>query len=221
MRPIGILLFPFFLSNLVWGQSAENVPIVAPQSQDRFVIDLHNDVLLSGPQGLKIRPWSPGFNAYIMYDYPIKSSRLSVAFGYGISSFNLHLNGSFQRDSLAQIHFRAFPATYRYEKYKLAITYAEIPVEIRIRSNSESPWRLHLGAKIGYALSSHEKIIDDNGKRKFYKIDGLEPLRYGLTVRLGKGRFSAYGCYNLSPLFKTKYSEPFYPLSLGLSIILI
>jgi hypothetical protein len=202
------------------GQSNQSKPPFIPQARDRFVMDLHNDFLMRAPENLNVRPWSPGFNAALMFDYPIQKSFFSIAFGVGFSSFNLHTKGFFYRTYDNKIQFIELPTT-TYEKNKLSVNFVEVPVELRIRTKSESPFKIYLGGTIGYAVNTHTKIIDIDGKRKFFDIWGLEKLRYCGTVRVGKGRIAAYGFFSFSPLFRLENAPLWNPSGIGLSFYLI
>lgn len=197
--------------------------IEPPVSQDRFIVEFTSANFLESVEGMEVRPWSPGFNAYIMYDYQLGKSPISFAWGYGFSSFNVHLNGSFEEDSLSDgfVRFQEFPENYSWKKNKLSVNFLEIPIEFRLRTRSERIFKLSAGGKFGYAVNIHTKTIDDDGKRKFYQVPELNRFRYGLTARIGIGRFSAYGFYSLSPFLKENRGVELTPIAVGLTFQLL
>ena len=60
--------------------------LTTPTTQDRFVVMFTNDTWLDLPEGVELRPYSPGLSAYIMTDYDLSKSAFSFAWGYGFSS---------------------------------------------------------------------------------------------------------------------------------------
>lgn len=197
--------------------------LAPPVSQDRFILELQSGVFLESLPGMEIRPWSPGLNAYIMYDYQLGKSPLSFAWGYGFSSFNIHLNGAFVEDTLNNgfVNFQPFAPNYSWEKNKISVNFVEVPIEFRLRTRSAPMFKMSVGGKIGYAVNIHTKTIDDDGKRKFYQVPELNKFRYGLTARVGVGRISAYGFYSLSTFFKENRGVELTPIVVGLSFQLI
>ncbi len=192
--------------------------------QDRVLIDLHNVLLTNPAEGMNQRMWSPGFNAWVMHNLSFGKSNFALAIGYGFSAMHVHLNGNFERPSeepTAMTNFRAFDDGYSWSKHKIATNYIEAPVELRFRTKTPTPFKFALGAQIGYLVSSHTKTIDESGKRKAYTVEGIEPLRYGLTGRIGAGRFSIYGHYLLSRWVNSPAFLPLQPVTVGISIQLI
>ena len=197
--------------------------IEPPVSQDRFIVEFQTAAFLESVDGMEVRPWSPGVNAYIMYDYQLGKSPISFAWGYGFSSFNVHTNGNFVEDTLSNgfVRFMEFPDNYSWKKNKLSVNFLEVPIEFRLRTRSELIFKLSAGGKIGYAVNIHTKTIDDDGKRKFYQVPELSKFRYGLTARIGIGRFSAYGFYGLSHFFKENRGVELTPVTVGMTFQLI
>lgn len=194
-----------------------------PVSQDRFIFEMHHDFFESVPDEMELRLWSPGMNAYIMYDYPLAKSAISVAWGYGFSSFNIHSNGSFERDTTnaGYVNFEAFASNYAYEKNKVSSNFLEIPIEMRLRTRTETPFKISIGGKIGYMVNIHTKTVDENGKRKFYQVPEAAKWRYGLTTKLGFGRWSAFAFYSLSTYLHKDKGVALRPITVGLSLALI
>ncbi len=221
-----ILLLPSFL----WAQdpfldSKPVLPWRAPTGQDRFIIELHNDHFLNTPDSMEIQVYSPGFDAHIMYDYPFSDSernRFSFAWGYGFSSFNIHHNGSFEENEEDKTtFFRPHPENYNYRKNKVSVNFIEIPIELRFRTNGLRQFKMSVGAKVGYVVNVHTKVVDDEGKRKFYQVPNLLRYRYGLSGKIGFGRFNVSGFYSLSPFLEEGQGPELIPFSIGLSLVLL
>jgi hypothetical protein len=95
------------------------------------------------------------------------------------------------------------------KKSKLITNYVDIPVELRFSTNPEDPnrsFKVSLGFKVGvlYDAFTKQKYKQDSENKKLINNQNynLNPLRYGALFRIGAGNISAYGYYNLSPLFK-------------------
>ena len=217
---LALILFPLFGS--AQNRDNQKVPWRPPTGQDRFLFDFQTASFLEAPDSLSVKTYSPGMNAFIMYDYPFaKESIFSFAWGYGFSSFNVHHNGSFVEDSLEKTNFIPFENGYSYKKNKLSINYLEIPLELRIRTKGLRQFKLTVGGKVGYAVNIHTKIKDDTGKFKAYQVPNLERLRYGVYGAIGLGRAMLYGFYGLSELFEENKGPKMVPITLGLRFNLL
>ena len=82
-------------------------------------------------------------------------------------------------------------------------------------------WHTAAGLRIGYMLSNYQKIIDTEGKRKFYDFEDINALRYGLSARLGVGKVQLTGFYSLVPLIDPNRGSDVIPISLGLAFTFI
>ena len=202
--------------------SRQKLPWRPPTGQDRFIVEFHNDGFLNLAPEMETRPYSPGINAHIFYDYPFaKKSIFSFAWGYGFSSFNVHHNGEFLEDSLKITQFVPFPKDYNYSKNKASNNFLEIPIELRIRTRGLRQFKMAFGAKAGYVVNVHTKIIDDGGKRKAYQIPNLMKYRYGLTAKIGVGRFMLHGFYSLTPFLEENNGPELIPFTLGCRVNLL
>lgn len=214
--------------------------LTTPTTQDRFVVMFTNDTWLDTPDGVELRAYSPGFSAYIMTDYDLGQSAFSFAWGYGFSSHNVHSNGEFVTDTVGTnvfSNFETFDPGYSFQKNKLSCNYLEIPVEFRIRTGKRKEretwefqaeresigprFNMAVGARIGYAINVHTKTIDDHGKRKFYGVEQLQPLRYGLTARVGFGSLAVCGFYSLTSIIQEGKGTEMIPVSVGVAWLIL
>jgi len=196
---------------------------------DRFGVDLYYNSWITSPKDINVRPNSIGFNVYRMYDITFGKSNFGIGLGYGLSSHNVHHNGSFNKilDTLGNTftQLTPFPDEYEYRKNKISINYFEIPFEFRFRTKRKektdgtvsSFFRFYVGFKAGYLVNIHTTLKNKQGKFKYYNYDNLDRFRYGATARIGYGRFSFYGFYALNDLFKDDKSTSLQSFALGLS----
>ena len=229
LRPITIFLstivFILFCQTIrMAGQTApvkdEKEPKKIASPKDHVVLDLSYDSYSNLPKGIDLTIRSLGVNVFIMWDYPVGRGPLSIAAGAGISTHSIHSNGKFLY-SLDGKYTSIVPVTTEYKTNKFTCHYAEIPIELRIRTRTKDQFKLTLGAKIGYAFNVHTKFEDDNGKIKVYKIRNVDPLRYGLTFRIGYNKWNLQAFYGLSELFEKGRGEPkMVPYSFGIGLLL-
>jgi len=190
--------------------------------EDKIVISITNDMWLNLPDDVSLRPFSPGFKAHFFSDYAIKDGIVSFAWGLGVSSDNVHSNAVFVQESFEdgttgdQI-LVPFPEDYEYQKNKHVATYLELPIELRVITKGRSPFKFAAGFRLGYLFADHNKIIDTEGKRKFYDFENVTKFRYGLSARVGFGKIQLTGFYSLVPFIEEGKGSEVIPISVGLS----
>ncbi len=228
-RSLSIFLYIFlFTSTTLFSQKSPSGSYTleeAPQKKikerkDRIVVDFSYDGWKELPSGIQQKPYSLGGNAYLMWDYPFGYGPLSVAFGAGFSTHNVHSNGEITY-SIDGKYTSLLALTRPYKRNKLSCNYVEIPLELRIRTGANSHgFKLSIGGRIGYMYNAHTKVIDDDGKRKVYWIKNLNPWRYGVTFRIGYDKYTIQGFYALSELFDKGKGPKMVPYSIGVGLLL-
>lgn len=197
----------------------EEHPKKIKERKDRIVIDFGYDGWTKLPNGIQQKPYSLGGNAYLVWDYPVGYGPFSLAFGIGLSTHNVHTNGKITY-SMDGKYTSFEPITYKYRRNKLSCNYIEIPLELRIRTGNGHKFKLAVGGKIGYMYNAHTKEMDDEGKRKVYWIKNIDPLRYGVTFRIGYDKYMFQGFYALSELFLNGRGEKgMVPYSFGIGML--
>jgi hypothetical protein len=188
--------------------------------KDRIVVDFNFDSWTKLPDGIKQKPYSFGGNVYFMWDYPVGYGPLSLAVGCGFSTHDVHTNGKVIY-SIDGKYTSFEPLTTKYNTNKLSCNYFDVPFELRVRTKGNHKFKLSAGGKIGYAFNVHTKYEDAEGKIKVYKIKNINPLRYGVTFRIGYDRFNVHAFYSLSELFLKGRGEPgMIPYSIGIGLLL-
>lgn len=217
----------FFLTSLVLSLSVfsqeEEIKPLPKEVKDKLIIDLTLDSWKSAPPGIHLQTWSPGASVALFNDIRFGRSPFGFAFGIGVSSHNVHHNGTFTEAPATDTTpaFTSFvPRMVPFKKNKLVTNYIEIPFELRFRTSGENPFRFYPGFKFGYRVNIHTKVIDDTGKWKFYTFPNVDPLRYGATARIGYGIFNFHGFYGLNSLFRKNQGPELIPWSAGISWIL-
>ncbi len=192
-----------------FGQTASNPRAGVDRWEDKILIELSNDTWLDVPSGVELRPFSPGFNAYFFSDHSFGKSDFSFAWGFGVAVDNVHSNAAFawQVGGEGQVEEQGlfpFPDSYEYERNKFVSTFLELPLELRYIQTDNKPFKVAIGFRLGYMVSNHQKLIDSEGKRKFYDFDGLNRFRYGLSARVGVGKVQVMAYYSLVPLLEAE-----------------
>lgn len=148
-------------------------------------------------------------------------AKLSLYYGLGLGLEKLSLGdsatlqsgvlltGSGNTDSLASVFIADIPTGLSYDKNRLAITYLDIPLDIRFHPKGTEEGEglfIGVGGIIGLRLNSHTKFkYEEGGETVVEKIGGeynLSGVRYGIQARLGfKGVHIFYKHY-LNDVFK-------------------
>lgn len=211
----------FILSSqaLVGQTDDEKPPKKIADPKDHIVIDFSYDGYTHLPDGIKSKPYSLGGNAYLMWDYPVGYGPFSIAIGAGFSTHDVHTNGRLTY-SIDGKYTSFVPITTKYSTNKFSCNYIDIPLELRIRVRGNHKFKFAVGGKIGYAYNIHTKFADVDGKIKVYRIRNVDPLRYGVTLRIGYDRFNIQGFYALSELFVKGHGEAkMVPYSIGIGML--
>ncbi len=203
------------------------------RSADHFMLQVSNDMWLNTPDSIndRIKATSRGFNFQVMLDKPFKSNpKLSVAFGIGIST-----SGAFFENTRLAIDgtspkllFERLDTVNRFKKYKLATTFAEIPLELRYFSKPKDPnksVKIAIGAKVGLLVNAHTKgkiqqnrngnVLNDNTV-KINDKSYFNTTRISATARVGYGNFTIFSSYSLNSLFKNSVAAEIKPLQIGI-----
>ena len=200
------------------------------EAKDRIVINLSYDALLNLPDGLKMKGFSRGFDAYFMYDVVLGKSNFSIAPGIGVGTNNYFHKYKIYTDENGETQFESFGEEIKVKKSKLALTSIDIPLELRFRTTPNSKgysWKVALGAKVGRVVQNKWKYkgqmrndlsdeIQDT-KFKIYNLDNINKWRYGVLARFGYSIINVYAYYSLSDVFNNK-GPKMTPLSVGISI---
>lgn len=208
------------------GDAANTPPAAAEKysgSRDRLVIDLTIDNWDHDIDDINIKFQSRGFNAYFMYDMLLgkKKQLFSVAPGIGIGTSHIFSNNSPLEDSTGT-HF--VKRTDKFKRNKFAVSYIDVPVELRFRTKPNAKnksWKVAVGLKAGILVDSKTKLKQKNinGDTKIFKekrFDDLERFRVGSTFRFGYGPFNIIAFYSFTELFDK--GDKIHPFSIGISI---
>lgn len=184
---------------------------------DRLMIDLYSDMWQNAPDSADIKGFNRGASVSMMQDFKFGATNFSFAIGLGLGTHNMFYNANLVKDSLGVTQFNQ--RVDEPKMNKLVLSYIDVPVELRFRTKRDNVFRFAVGGKFGYEINNHIKFVDEGIKVKSFNITDINPIRYGVTLRVGYKMFNAYVYYGLSTLFKDKMGPEMTPISFGISII--
>lgn len=208
-----------------------------PDIPGTFSLELGVNRLLDKPNELKYGFWgSRTLNTIWQYDMRIGQSKFSFhpGLGLGMERFKLlksQVNDSvyyanptlaydasgnttflpsanviYDKDTLGQIDWSS---SFGLKKSMVAMTYVDIPLELRFSTLPDDParsFKIAIGGRVGYLLNAHTKIKykedGDMKKLKNAQFYNLNRLRYSAYLKIYLGNFGFFGYYNISPLFE-------------------
>ncbi len=202
------------------------------QSADRGRLDM---LMLSGGysnlvgagDNFKQKWFSHNLDAALMYDHRMGRSPISIGIGLGISHTRFYTNAAATNVDSTTNDFVIFPEYAEgldYKRSSFSVNYYEIPAELRFRTKNDSrghPWKVTIGAKLGFRINSKHTFVDANGyKLSTTRFPNTSRLRGVGLVRIGYGKVSLYGTYQLTPLFHENAGQELYPFTTGVTITL-
>lgn len=191
--------------------------------KDKMVFDFYTPFWINQPNNITTQPLSSfGFSFTWGKDNKFGKSDFSYYFGLGYSYQKTASNLNLRLPLNADAHpsdFKMLPMTSDYDFNKIKTRTIEVPLEFRYRTSTKTPFRVYVGGKVSYVFySSYESQIGDEiYKRK--RLEELNPLQYGLTLRIGAGLINGFVYYGLNDVFKTSSSAEMNQLSIGISIL--
>jgi Outer membrane protein beta-barrel domain len=202
------------------------------KAADHFMVELGYDNWANTPDSIHIQGFNRSFNFYFMYNFPFKSDvRWSVAAGIGIGSSNIYFHDQEVLVAAVQVSTLGFPdetGTNHFKKYKLVLTYLEVPLELRFAvdpTDMDHSWKIAVGAKVGLMLSAYTKgkdlisgsgqtlgnYIEKESSKQFFSTPKFEP-----TLRVSKGVIGVFGQIQLNSPIKASAGPSVFPFSVGI-----
>lgn len=219
MKRILIVLF-----SLIVFHSFSQVVDEKTKKDFTFGMDIFTDLWQDLPNTLQPKTLNPGVNVFGAYNFMFGTSDFSFSPGLGLSTHNLN-SDSWMHNTADSLYFEEIPNDIGYKRSKLTLTYLDIPMEIRFKSESEV--RIAFGFKFGFLIKAQTKFKGDDyisGTTdeviiKKGKFDFVEKNRYGFTARIGYKWLNLWGYYQLSTIFTDTKGPAMYPISIGITVI--
>ena len=202
---------------------------------DHLMIQLSSDHLSSMPDSIASHQsgFSKGFNMYLMLDKPFKASpKYSLGIGIGVGSSNIVFKKMMidVKSTAVKLPFTAVDSTNHFKKYKLSLSYLEIPLEFRFTSNPLEPnksLKFAIGGKLGTLINAHTKGKDLQSKNNTLLNSYIEKenskkyfngTRFMGTARVGYGIFSLFGAFQLNNVLKDVVGPPMKLYQIGITV---
>lgn len=151
-------------------------------------------------------------NIYYQGDFRIGKSKFSFHPGIGLGleryKFKNNHNLAYITDS-EEVEFVPSPFSNT-KKSMLVMNYFDIPMDFRFTLNPDDPnrsFKVTIGGRFGVLYDSFRKFkYREDGETKKLKDKqdyNLNPIRYGVSLKVGMGNFHLFSYYDFSPKFET------------------
>jgi len=193
--------------------------------EDRLILNLNWDNWLNTSTGVDVKDFrSRGFSFLLMNEKIYGQGNFAFGLGIGFSSQNVHSNSfpTYNADG-SKTYLSPIPDSIDYDLNKLSCNYIDAALELRFRTNENQAhkrFKITVGMKGGVLVQSHTKYEDGDEKVKTYDIKNLNTFQYGVTARIGYGKWGISGYYSLINLFKDGKGPDVVPVSVGISFAL-
>lgn len=221
---LATVVLVFSLQSVFAQESSQPEPMQEVERKDQLMIDFNYENFVNGPSNVDFKWYNRGINVQYLYDIHIVKNRFTIGIGAGFSSQNYYGNGYLTQDTLSNGKVGTVWETREedYDRNKVSVNYLEVPLELRYRSKLNErgyQWRFTVGAKYGYLIDVHDKLVLSNGdKFKTYNYPDVEDYRYGVLTRIGYGKVNLTAYYSVSPFFKDGKGQEMNQLSIGIGI---
>ncbi|MCW3092190.1 MAG: PorT family protein [Ferruginibacter sp.] len=236
MKKILSLVFAVALIGTAFGQTKKDwSKVTIDRAGDHLMIQISKDGWGGAPDSIKSRMGglTRGMNVALMLNKPFKGDpRWSVALGLGVSHSSIFFKKTAVdlKSTSTRLPFKNLDSSDHFKKYKLAITFVEVPIELRYTFdpvNEKKSWKAALGVKVGTMLNAHTKgktlenksdanignFTEKESKRTFFNS-----TRLAATARVGIGNFSLFGAYSITSILKDVAGPTIRPYQIGLCI---
>lgn len=198
-------------------------------SKDQLSFSLNSTQWLQEEKVASLSAFSRGVDFQMMYPIIGNKSNVALALGFGLASQNYYLK-EFIHTNQDSLWFVSIPDSIDYVKYKLNTNYLTLPIEFRIRTNPDKitrrSFKIYPGFRAGMLINVHTKYIGhdlENGERikeKHFDLKHLAKFDYGVSLRVGYGKFMMHTYYSLSGLIEPGKGPKLTPIEMGISVIL-
>jgi hypothetical protein len=169
------------------------------------------------------RSWHVAWNI-TQYNLSLYKKYVSLGTGFGLEWNSYAFRNNILLATDAPV-ITAVAQDVDFTKNKLKTLFVNVPLLINLNTSEHNRNNFHItaGAKFGYNIfRNKQKLVwdDDGEKRKQIRRDDflVNPFRYGVTARVGYGKYTVYADYALSTMFRDKKGPQVYPFNLGIHI---
>lgn len=172
--------------------------------EDQFYVGFSFNFLTDLPSKVEQSGFSGGLVFGFIRDMPVnKRGNLSLGLGLG---FNLNTFGQtlqIKREGGTD-NFEPIDSDLNYDTNRFTTNLIEVPLELRWRSSDIgklSFWRIYLGLKFGYVLTSKSVYRGPEEHFSFSSINGITEFRTSASFTFGYGAVNFFVDASLNPVF--------------------
>lgn len=221
VRQTILSLFMLFAAQNVWAQK-----VFIPEQGEGIVFTASSLSISGAPSSFVPSNRSNAYAIQIFREHIIGLSHFSIAGGVGYSGQYYHGNVHIEVLENGEQN-EVLLSAGSFKSNRIATEYADALLEFRYRGNANKKGRftrIYVGGFAGYRTNAFSHLHTTNYEVKYYHIEGINPLRYGIYARAGKGPINLSASFSLSPIFSsgamlTDWSEAT-STSVGLSLML-
>lgn len=173
--------------------------------EDQFYLGLSFNILNEKPIGLSQTGFSGGVFVGAMRDFPLNKRRniaIAVGLGWAFNTYNQNL-GIYKNSNNNTLY--TILGDEEYDTNRFNTFSIEVPIEFRWRTSTPTVynfWRIYPGFKFGYIYGFKSKFLEGDHEEVSKNPDGLERIRFGATLSMGKANFNVNFYYGLNPMFE-------------------
>lgn len=217
-----------FVAVLLLGNSLQAQYL--PERGEWFHFSYSLQSLIDAPPELTEKWNSNGWQLMLMRESLFsRRSHWGIAYGLGFSSNFWHNNLNIKAvPNSPELEYTYLPSDSSYNANRFSASYIDLPIEFRYRTKSNNRgqyFRFYFGGLVGYRINSYSAFKSTDYSVKYYKINDLAKLRYGVFLRTGWWLFNIYAYYGINTVFQSNAVVPagidkMHQFSLGLSVSL-
>jgi hypothetical protein len=178
--------------------------------EDQFYIGFTYNILQNRPEDVRQNKFSSGYSFGFLRDMPINKTRTwAIAAGLGFSIANINHN-LLITDYDNDYQYSVLPSDLAYDKSKLILNYADLPIEIRWRTSTPKThkfWRVYTGIKLSYLVFSKYKFRNGDDKFSVNSNADIDKIQYGMYLATGFNTWNLNIYYGFNPIFKSAELE--------------
>ena len=176
--------------------------------EDQFYIGLHYNSLRNSPTDFNQNKFSSTLSFGFIRDIPFSKRRnYGIGAGIGLALNSINSNLIFDKDNFLENATVINPGSFKKNKWNTSKL--ELPIEIRWRTSTAEIykfWRVYLGFKTSYLLSSRYKFESENIT---YKLKSLpfRKVNTGVMLNAGNNTWNLSLYMGLKPVFNDEFGK--------------
>lgn len=173
--------------------------------EDQMYLGFTYNILQDKPGGVSQNKFSMGLNVGFLRDMPFNKRRTwSIAAGLGYSYFSYNHNVQLTKIGSEPVNYTLFGQDTYYDKNKLILHYADLPIELRWRTStpeSHKFWRIYTGVKVSYLFYDQYKYRGEGSDYTISHNDDMRKFLYTMYLAAGYNTWNLHVAYTLNTLY--------------------